>query len=122
MTRAPSLTPHTVDLDQRYHLSIFPDRAGDDAVIVNLDALARELRARDSLRGALLNADATVGELAWVWGVRHALSEVAMILLPHPMLHATLLDTFAPGSPMLHLYRVYHSLPFPASRGAASPF
>lgn len=59
MTRAPSLTPHTVDLDQRYHLSIFPDRAGDDAVIVNLDALARELRARDSLRGALLNADAT---------------------------------------------------------------
>lgn len=56
---SPSFTPHTVDLDARYRLPIFPDHAQHDAVIVNLDALARELRPRADGRGALLDADTT---------------------------------------------------------------
>lgn len=56
---SPSFTLHTVDLDCRYRLSIFPDYADQDAVIVNLDALARELRPRADGRGALLAPDTT---------------------------------------------------------------
>ena len=55
---SPDLRGHTVDLDRRYRLSILPEYGESSAVVVNLDALARELRARDTPKSPLLNADA----------------------------------------------------------------
>lgn len=57
MLQSPDLHGHTVDLEQRYRLSIFPDYKDADAVLVNLDALARELKPRDGERSPLLDAD-----------------------------------------------------------------
>ncbi len=58
-TVSPALIEHSVDLEKRYRLSIFPEHRDDDAVIVNLDAMARELKPSTDTRGRLLNADAT---------------------------------------------------------------
>lgn len=55
--RSPDLHGHTVDLAKRYRLSIAPDDCNPDAVLVNLDALARELKPRDDARSPLLDAD-----------------------------------------------------------------
>ena len=55
--RSPDLHGHTVDLAQRYRLSILPDHVQSDAVVVNLDALARELKPRVSTGNPLLDAD-----------------------------------------------------------------
>ena len=54
--RSPDLHGHTVDLAKRYRLSIAPDDCNADAVLVNLDALARELKPRDDARSPLLDA------------------------------------------------------------------
>lgn len=55
--RSPDLHGHTVDLAARYRLSIFPEHHNADAVVVNLGALARELKPRDDVRSPLLDAD-----------------------------------------------------------------
>ncbi len=52
---SPSLDGHVVDLAQRYALSIFPTLVDVSAVAVNLDALARGLRARPEARSPLLD-------------------------------------------------------------------
>lgn len=54
---SPNLQGHTADLDRRYRLGIFPAHLDDAAVLVNLDALARELKPRATARSPLLNAD-----------------------------------------------------------------
>ncbi len=54
---SPQIGAHVVDLARRYRLSVFPDHAEDDAVVVNLDALARGLRPRTGTRSPLLDAD-----------------------------------------------------------------
>lgn len=57
-TLSPSIGQHSVDLAARYRLSIAVDRAADDAVLVNLDNLARALRRRDGI-SPLLDATLT---------------------------------------------------------------
>lgn len=57
-TLSPFIGQHSVDLAARYRLSIVPQYARHDAVIVNLDNLARELRCREGA-SPLLHAGLT---------------------------------------------------------------
>lgn len=53
---APDLADHSVDLEQRYRLSILADLTDKSLVLTNLDAVARSLRPRPGI-SPLLDAD-----------------------------------------------------------------